>query len=352
MTSWIQYLYAALAVIVLTLATPIVHIILLQWTRIHNVPPQIPWVGVKKQFFPKVRACLREVTAKRAPLNEGYEKYGKYGQAFILPAMHSPEIILPPSNVHWIASQPENVLSDIKEQDDLVGLDYLAHGPDQAAVHDFSVIRKDLTRQMGNLLPDLLDEMEASFEAGFGSEMDDWKEVEIFKIIQETSRKTSNRVFVGQPLCRDEKYLASLRKWELAFALCGAVIRYLVPYSLKPFLAPIVAIPLYFYRWLVRRRLLPLVRKRIALDSLADKPTAETSRPNDVLQWIVEDNTQHKMSIEDIAGKTVLLNFFGMSKTCRRTFANIARLICVNSGPHHLHDTGHRLNRHHHIRIS
>ena len=72
-----RILCSIIAVLVISIVTPIIFIVFVQTYRIHTakVPTQIPWVGLKnKRWFPKLRATFREVTAKRGPVEEGYEK--------------------------------------------------------------------------------------------------------------------------------------------------------------------------------------------------------------------------------------------------------------------------------------
>lgn len=310
-----NYLYAGIGVAVTTIASPFIILISLQWIRTYNVPQDLPWAGLKnKKFFPQLRACLREVTAGRDPMNEGYETYNKHGKAFVLPALHWLDVVLPSSNISWLVSQPENVLSGTKVQDDILALSYLSHGPDLAAIVDFTVVRRDLTRNLSKVLPDILDEIELCFGEKLGDDVEGWKEVKIFEIIEDTSRRLNNRLFIGLPLCRDKRYIDGLRTWEIAFGLCSAVIRYLMPYTLQPWLAPIVAMPVHIQAWRLKRLLLPIIRERIASQNRSLESKTEEKRPNDVLQWLMdgmnERGASSGMSIGDIAGKAITLNFF------------------------------------------
>lgn len=322
---YLRYVYITIGVLSTTIISPIVLLISIQWARTYQAPPDLPWVGLKgKKFWPKLRANIREVSAGREPLNEAYEKYGKHGKACVLPALHWPEVVLPPTCLSWIANQPDNVLSGPKVQNDILVLDVLAHGPDLAAIYDFTVISRDLTRQTIHILADVLDEMKVSFEEHLDSAMEDYGDIKIFQIVQDVSRRVSNRVFVGLPLCRDKRYIKGLQRWETSFGLTSAVIRYLMPYSLKPVLAPVAALPLYFFRWRLTKMIVPRIQERVAAQSRANESKTEVDRPNDALQWIIDGTTRkggtQKMTQDDIAGKTILFNFFGtlnLSRFCR-----------------------------------
>ena len=317
--SYTRYLLIPLAILVITVVLLIVLIVSIQWSRANEAPADIPWAGLKdRKFLPKVRANIREFAAGRGPLEEGYEKYSKNGKAFILPALHWADVALPTSNIPWLASQPENVLSGVRAQNDILLLDTLAHGPDITACYDFTVVSRDLTRQTISTLNDILDEMKVSFDEQLPSNMGDWIDIKIYEHITSVSRRISNRLFVGLPLCRDKRYISGLSRWEVSFGICSAIIRYLIPgATLRYCFAPVVAIPVHVMRWWLSKMIIPIIRQRKATQSRIIDEKADFQRPNDALQWIM-DGTARKggtqgMTEYDIAGKTILFNFFGKS---------------------------------------
>jgi hypothetical protein len=65
-------------------------------------------------------------------------------------------------------------------QDEVLSLEWLASGPSNAFIHDFTVIRRDLTRQIHACVPEILDEIRFAFDKHFcnGRDTGDgWKEV-------------------------------------------------------------------------------------------------------------------------------------------------------------------------------
>lgn len=249
-------------------------------------------------------------------------QYGKHDKPFVLPGLHWPEIILPPSHHAWLAGQPEHVLSDDVVQDELLGLPYFTHGPSTAAIHDFTVIRRGLTRQMGKLVPEMLDEVDAGFTEYFGTDREEWREVRAIEAILKISQRAIERVFVGLPLCRDASYLAAVRRWMMGFAICGAIYRSFLPEMLQPVFAPLLAIPLAVVKWLALRKCLPLIRQRMLdFDHQLRKKEAEKDArvPNDMLQWLIVQNA-HKPPTErltawDIGGRLCLFELFAVHTT-------------------------------------
>lgn len=68
-----------------------------------EIPSHLPWVGQDvKGPFKRTRSYLRSIFGTKAMLDEGYEKYSRHGQAFVLPNLFTgAEILLPPSYFDW-----------------------------------------------------------------------------------------------------------------------------------------------------------------------------------------------------------------------------------------------------------
>lgn len=96
-----------------------------------------------------------------------------------------------------------DIPSQIKAQDEALALNHLAHGPDNASIHDFSIITRDLTRRMTNLLPDVLDEVRASFDESISTTSSDGQDVQLYTLLENASRRAGNRMFIGVPFCRN-----------------------------------------------------------------------------------------------------------------------------------------------------
>lgn len=253
---------------------------------------------------------------------------------------------MPPKDTAWFISHPENEVSDNTVQEELLGLDYFGHGPDAAAVHDFTVIRRDLTRKMGQVLPEMLDEVEVSFDNAFklpehgGSDTGDWQHIVIMKVIQKSVLQTMNRVFLGLPLCRDRAWHKAFFYWMMTFALMGIFFRYTVPGFAKPVIGPIFAVPVEIMRYFAVRKFMPELRRRLAdLRTTQNDPRHEVKveRKNDFMQWIIENAAEKQdpamLKPWDLAGKVILLNFFGECLSSVELFsANTARYSC----PHYL----------------
>ncbi|KAK5717443.1 hypothetical protein LTR17_016130 [Elasticomyces elasticus] len=278
----LRYISTAFAIAALLMIAISILAIAIQVSRISAAPSGIPWVGLNnKRWFPRLRATFGEVVAARKPMKEGYEKYAKHNLPFILPASHWPEIVLPPSNVSWIASQPENVLSAVTVFNDIMGFEYTAPGPDMAYAHDFAVVQRDLTRNQLRSLPDVLAEIEAS----------------------------CSELLAG---------VSGGEEWK------------------EPVFGPVITVLMLPVKYLAVRPMLPIIKQRLGglrKAGLIEKVGSDDDGPRDLLQWIVEDAARKRpvdgLTAWDLAGKAILVEFLAFlttSLTISRVFIDILSL--------------------------
>ena len=64
------------------------------------------------------------------------------------------------------------------------------------------IVKTDLTRQLGSLTMDIMDELASGFDETWGFDTQAWKEIGVFENMMRIIARTSNRVMVGLPLCK------------------------------------------------------------------------------------------------------------------------------------------------------
>jgi hypothetical protein len=63
-------------------------------------------------------------------------------------------------------------------------------------------IRRDLTRSIGGLIPDIEVELQESVVDLWGDDTESWNDVCVSEKIMKVVARISNQVFVGLPLCK------------------------------------------------------------------------------------------------------------------------------------------------------
>jgi hypothetical protein len=99
------------------------------------------------------------------------------------------------------------------------------------------ILNKNLTQRLSKVLPDVVDELQRTFEenvpSGIGEE---WVPINIHTLMDKCISATTNRFLVGLPLSRDQEYLDCLVELSSMVSRAGLVID-LAPRILKSFLA-------------------------------------------------------------------------------------------------------------------
>ncbi|CAJ2508256.1 Uu.00g094420.m01.CDS01 [Anthostomella pinea] len=281
--------------------------------------PQLPIIGAKPgEWFPLTRARWRNAKDMKTAVEVAYSQYRD--QACIMPiAGAADHVMLPPRELQWLVDQPD---LDISMHDQIMytlQLDHTLTDPElgRNPVH-VSLVSGLLTRETGNLVPELIDEIEHVVDELWGLD-GSFRTICVYDTLKRIIGQATNRVFVGLPLCRD----AALLEAGMAFAqdvpLTSTVLRFIWP-PMRPFVAPLLTLPNrihtnQFYKIMrpeVLRRLADYdARQRTGTDATGAEKKALPS--NDFLQWSV--NQAHAsgdpyMSKPDtLAGRILLLNF-------------------------------------------
>jgi len=123
-----------------------------------DVPSGLPWVGKQQGIFSDLRTRIASIGSVLDTIEAGYRKYSKAGLNFVLPGFDHSMVLVPVSQVKWIVDQAEHVLNANEMQREVLQTDYtlldstLARNP----IHEL-VVRRDLTRYLGALIPDIED---------------------------------------------------------------------------------------------------------------------------------------------------------------------------------------------------
>ena len=112
-------------------------------------------------------------------------------------------ILLPASSTEWIINQPDSSLNVLASHIDALQSDYTFADPIvvRQPYHEH-VVRTDLTRQLGALTMDIMDELASSFDETWGFDTREWKEIGVFENMMRIIARASNRMIVGLPLCK------------------------------------------------------------------------------------------------------------------------------------------------------
>lgn len=133
---------------------------------------------------------------------DGFSKYSLNGLPCILPAISGDVALLPAASTEWIINQSDDVLNVKQAHIETLQADYTFSDPTVVRQpHQDHIVKTDLLRQLGSLTMDIMDELTTGFDETWGLDTEKWKSIRVFDNMMAIIARTSNRIFVGLPLC-------------------------------------------------------------------------------------------------------------------------------------------------------
>ena len=216
-------------------------------------------------------------------------KYSTKGQCFVLPDVGlRPQVMVPPEHIKWLSEVPETILS-AHALIDSVGIRYLVPTMDiNAQRYIMDVVRTEMTRNLGKLQPDIFSSLKGSVDSLLGTDQENWRHIRLYKTMQEILFKSSNRVFVGLPLCRNNVFLTSSAAFANILGLGAIFVGELLPLVLKPVFGYLLALPIFVAQTLALWYLVPEIKNRMVnIRRKRSDPTFDWNEPKDMLMWVV-----------------------------------------------------------------
>ncbi|KAI9745014.1 MAG: hypothetical protein M1818_001292 [Claussenomyces sp. TS43310] len=284
--------------------------------------PNVPVVGSKAgDWFPLLQARWRNSVNYRAVADEMNTLYKD--QLCLVPIGGSETIVLlPPSETQHVVGQPDAVLN--MPQPMVQGLQFKYTVVDQIVIENpihQKIITSNLTHQISYLVDDVLDETEWGFEKYWGTDTTGFKDIVVFETMRRIIGSVTNRVFVGQPTCRNPALVDAGMSYARALP---EEARYLRMYP--KFIKPLVA-PFYTKRTKVHTKdfyniLMPEIQQRLRdYDLYQSNPEKQGLEPdrNDFLQWSITQAKTHPdprmAKPSTLAGRILMINFGAIHTT-------------------------------------
>ncbi|EGN93634.1 hypothetical protein SERLA73DRAFT_189361 [Serpula lacrymans var. lacrymans S7.3] len=237
-------------------------------------------------------------------IQEGYTQYK--GMAFKVPNIDNWHVIISgPKLIEELRKAPDNELSFLEATNESLKVEYtLGHEVHHNPYH-VSVIRSQLTRNLAARFSDIRDEIAVSFDDIIKPKGDEWVSVPGLNTIMQVVCRTSNRLFVGLPLCRDPDWMDLNIKFTLDVVKGGMII------NLFPaFMAPLVAKFLTSVPGSIRRaikHLQPIIEERRRYIEEYGDDWAE--KPKDMLSWLMDEAKGEEQTARLLTMRILTINF-------------------------------------------
>ncbi|CAK5270406.1 unnamed protein product [Mycena citricolor] len=204
-----------------------------------------------------------------------------------------------------IAAAPEDVLSFNAAAEDGLQSDWTIGKAFTRNPYHVNTVCAGLTRNIGRSFPQVREEMIHAFESTLGLDGEHWKLVAVMPTVRQVVARTSNRIFVGLPLCRNSEFVQLNIDYTIDIITRGGLIR-LLPDWIKPLLAPLLSSKNSSLRHALTF-MRPVLQERLDMDAEHGKEWAD--RPNDFISWLIDDlPANEEPTVEDLALRILAVN--------------------------------------------
>ncbi|TFK73023.1 cytochrome P450 [Pluteus cervinus] len=280
----------------------------LAWALRRRDLDHIPSIGYSGVLTSWIGAALSVVQLEKIT-QEGYKKYG--GRPFKVSTLTGWVVVVAgPQYVEDIRKAPEEVLSLAAAADEMLQLEHTMGPTILESQYHTEVIKNPLTRNLATNFGDLYDEISLTIPS-FIPTGDEWVKLPAYKTVMAITNRTVNRLFVGQPLCRDPNLAAANESFTLAVIKLSTILRFF-PKNVRWLVARVIS-DVESNLQKVIKHLGPNIQER--LDMKAKYGEDWPDKPLDLLSWLIDESPEHLRNVRDLSLRCLVVNFAAMHTT-------------------------------------
>ncbi|KZO94410.1 cytochrome P450 [Calocera viscosa TUFC12733] len=227
----------------------------------------------------------------------------------------------------WVVYVSRELFEDMRKarddslsfQEESVAIEYTLGNETANDPWHHSVVRKQMTQNLGAKFPEIYDEISQAFEDELkAADSGEWTPIHAYDVILHVVCRASNRLFVGLPLCRDEEFTKISRDFTVTVSRAGFLIS-CFPKFLKPLVARYIsAAPSATKAF--GRFIIPVIEQRQRAEAeLGD--AWKDQKPFDFLQWMLDAANEDQRDPRELNGRMLAMNF-AATHTTSRTFTH------------------------------
>lgn len=276
------------------------------------------------------RGVFRYLFSAKEFIQEGYEKYPN--AIFKVPGVDRWNVMVTGRILmEEVANAPESELSFYQSINEFLQTGYTAGWRIERNPYHAGVVKTSMTRNLGTLFPEVRDEIIAAFDEVLPFQGKEWLTVPAFDTMMQIVCRTSNRLFVGLPLCRDPDYTKLNVEYAMDVIIAGQLIN-MLPAFFRPTVAPLLSPRKRILRR-ASKHLTPVVAERFAKEAnLGEK---YTDRPNDLITWLMDAAEGADRTVAALVERVLFVGFAAI-RTSTDTFTHIVYDLAAY--PHHFQE--------------
>ena len=190
----------------------------------------------------------------------------------------------------WLLEMPDRVVSTLEAHDDLLFNKYNFLGVGSG--YPISVLHRHLARSLPGLIPGIQEEVHGVLDEIFGTNTEEWNEINLWEAWLGIVPRVTNRVLVGAHICRNKEFLDR----TVLFAdqvVMNSFILSMFPKIVHPIMGRIVTLRNWWTWWKASRIALPTIEKR--LQDMMRKHAGEHgyenwAPPEDFITWVIRQS--------------------------------------------------------------
>ncbi|KAJ6459072.1 cytochrome P450 [Mycena sanguinolenta] len=231
--------------------------------------------------------------------------------------------------VSEVAGAREDVLSFRHGVDETLQVTYMMGSEIRDNPYHNHTVQTTLTRNLARCFPEVKDEIVCAFDDVLSLKDEEWKPFAVFPSTMRVVARTTNRLFVGLPLCRNQAYLnISIGYTVAVFKRCH--ILSLFPRWIRPIIGPLMS-----PKKEADRRTLeflgPIISERLAKEEELGPDWPD--KPNDLISWLMQDAAPADKTVPALAHRVLIVNMAAIH-TSTMTLVNV--LLDLTTYPSHI----------------
>ncbi|KAH8897333.1 cytochrome P450 [Thozetella sp. PMI_491] len=257
-----------------------------------DVWAKLDTVGLTSGLLYKARAIAASIASTQRYSHDGYLRFSKpLDRPFAMPTTltRTPIVVLPPSLLPLL-NRPDKTTeaewSNLPGMTDMIQAPYAYSDPSiyQNMFHFDAFRRRFAKHCMPAMAAITAEEIARGFSEVWGNTPGKWKVLNAWEASGRISVRAAQRIIVGLPLGRDERFLEASRLFANAVFVYAGLINCFPPVC-RPVVGPIFSMPTRRYQRQCIAMLTPLIEERIAIWRKFGEEGEEV--PDDFLQWLI-----------------------------------------------------------------
>ncbi|KAH7930529.1 cytochrome P450 [Leucogyrophana mollusca] len=249
-------------------------------------------------------SAIKFIFHAQSMVQEGYKKYK--GGVFKVPMLDRWLVVMTgPQLVDALRKVPDEELSFDHAMQDLLQVKYTFGFEAQDNPYHVLVIRNQLKRNLADLFPEVVDEIEQSFVDNIPNCGNEWVGVQAYSAIMDATCRVSNRLFVGLPLCRSAEFADVQSKFALQVVMRASILNFF-PKFIHPILGRLLTnTPSSIQRCMALLR--DTIEERLRNVELYGENWPD--KPNDMISWLIDVSSKKDRNLRSLCLRILVLNF-------------------------------------------